>query len=78
MTRSNELEGKCAIVTGGSGGNRQRYHSQFAGGRAAVATFDLSPPRCNDIPWFHCDVRSDESVRVGGATFFKQLDGSTW
>jgi NAD(P)-dependent dehydrogenase (short-subunit alcohol dehydrogenase family) len=38
-----------------------------------VATsLDLSPPPDHDIPWLHCDVRSDGSVGSAVRQFFQQ------
>lgn len=64
MTRSNELDGKIAIVTGGSGGIGSAIIRALQEAGATAASFDLSPPVQTAVPWFQCDVRSDESVAV--------------
>lgn len=62
MTGSTELEGKVAIVTGGSGGIGSAIIRLLQASGAVAASFDLSPSAENEVPWFHCDVRRDDSV----------------
>lgn len=52
----NDLAGRVAIVTGGSGGIGRTIAGALAGGGATVVNFDVSGA---DVP---CDVRDDTSV----------------
>jgi 3-oxoacyl-[acyl-carrier protein] reductase len=57
-----ELDGKIALVTGGSGaiGGAIIQSLQIAGAKAI--SLDLERPSSADIPWINCDVRDDSSV----------------
>ncbi len=72
MTVVKELAGKCAVVTGGSGGIGSAIVRSLQEAGALATSLDLSPPPGNDIPWLHCDVRSDESVGATVEQFYKQ------
>ena len=62
MTFSTGLEGKVAVVTGGSGGIGSAIVRLLQASGVVVASFDLSAPTDGEVPWFHCDVRRDDSV----------------
>jgi len=72
MSGGNELAGKYAVVTGGSGGIGSAIVRSLQKAGAVAASLDLSPPPANDIPWLHCDMRSDDSVGSAVQQFFKQ------
>ena len=72
MTSSNELAGKCAVVTGGSGAIGSAIVRTLQKAGAVATSLDLSPPPGNDIPWIECDVRSDNSVGAAVQQFFQQ------
>jgi 3-oxoacyl-[acyl-carrier protein] reductase len=72
MTSANELAGKTAIVTGGSGGIGSAIIHAFQEAGAVAASLDLSPPPDQDIPWLQCDVGSDSSVSSTVQQFFGQ------
>ena len=72
MTGVNQLAGKTAVVTGGSGGIGSAIVRSLQEAGAVATSLDLSPPPDHDIPWLHCDVRSDESVGSAVQQFFQQ------
>ncbi|MFI5105728.1 MAG: SDR family NAD(P)-dependent oxidoreductase, partial [Terriglobales bacterium] len=72
MTSVNQLAGKYAVVTGGSGGIGSAIVRSMQEAGAVATSLDLSPPPHDDIPWLHCDVRSDDSVGSAVQQFFKQ------
>ena len=72
MTSANELAGKTAIVTGGSGGIGSAIIRSLQQAGAVATSLDLSPPPDNDIAWLRCDVRSDGSVSSAVQQFFGQ------
>lgn len=74
MNRSSELEGKVAIVTGGSGGIGSAIIGLLRASGAVAASFDLSPPSDGEVPWFHCDVRCDDSVAASVQQVQAQFD----
>ena len=72
MTSVNELAGKTAIVTGGSGGIGSAIIRSLQQAGAVATSLDLSPSPDKDIPWLQCDVRSDDSVGSAVQQFFQQ------
>ncbi len=72
MTGGDELAGKTAIVTGGSGGIGSAIVRSLQQAGATATSLDLAPPPDQDIPWLQCDVRSDESVQSAVQQFFRQ------
>ena len=72
MTGVNQLAGKTAVVTGGSGGIGSAIVRSLQEAGALATSLDLSPPPDNHIPWLQCDVRSDESVSSAVRQFFQQ------
>ena len=67
-----ELAGKTAVVTGGSGGIGQAILHSLQRAGAVVASLDVSAPKENNTPWLPCDVRSDESVAAAVEQFHQQ------
>ena len=57
-----EMKGKVAVITGGSGaiGHAIARGLEVAG--ASVSLLDLVPPKDSALPWIECDVRTDSSV----------------
>ena len=72
MTGRNELAGKTAVVTGGSGGIGSAIIRSLQEAGAIAASLDLAPPPGSEIPWLACDVRSDDSVASAVQQFFQQ------
>jgi NAD(P)-dependent dehydrogenase (short-subunit alcohol dehydrogenase family) len=62
MTCGNDFEGKVAIVTGGSGGIGSAIIGALQASGTVAVSLDVSPPSAGEVPWFHCDVRRDDSV----------------
>lgn len=67
-----ELAGKTAVVTGGSGGIGQAIIQSLQAAGAVAASLDVSPPAQKEIPWIECDVRKDESVAASVQQFYQQ------
>jgi NAD(P)-dependent dehydrogenase (short-subunit alcohol dehydrogenase family) len=67
-----ELVGKTAVVTGGSGGIGQAIIQNLQDAGAVAASLDLVAPPMKDIPWLKCDMRSDESVAQAVQQFQQQ------
>jgi len=62
MNQELELDGKVAVVTGGSGaiGSAIVRSLQCAGARAVA--LDVTPRHDSALPWLRCDVRDETSV----------------
>lgn len=67
-----ELSGKTAVVTGGSGGIGQAIIHSLQEAGAVAASLDVSPTQEKQFPWFQCDVRSDESVAGAVGQFYRK------
>ncbi len=62
MNQGRELDGKVAVVTGGSGAiGGAVMRSLQAGGARAIA-LDVSASSDSNVPWVRCDVRDESSV----------------
>lgn len=72
MTGLSELAGKTAVVTGGSGGIGSAIVRSLQEAGAIATSLDLAPSPDSDIPWLHCDVRSDDSVGSAVRQFVEQ------
>jgi 3-oxoacyl-[acyl-carrier protein] reductase len=72
MTGSNELEGKVAAVTGGSGGIGSVIVRTLQQAGATAVSLDLAPPPEGDIRWQQCDVRSDDSMAAAVQQLFRE------
>ncbi len=70
MTR--ELEGKVAVVTGGSGAIGTAIVSALAAAGATAVAFDVASPADSHAPWITCDVRGDDSVAHAVRTVIAQ------
>ncbi len=62
MTGTSELEGKVAVITGGSGAIGQAIARTLQAAGATVFSLDVSPPHDSSIPYVNCNVRDDNSV----------------
>jgi NAD(P)-dependent dehydrogenase (short-subunit alcohol dehydrogenase family) len=67
-----ELAGKTAVVTGGSGGIGQAILQSLGDAGAMAASLDVMSPPTKGLPWLRCDVRSDESVAEAVQQFHRQ------
>lgn len=63
MPGSPDLEGKIAVVTGGSGAIGQSIVHTLTTAGAQAFSIDTAAPKDSGIPWIECDVRDDASVR---------------
>ncbi len=57
-----ELEGKVALVTGGSGAIGSAIASALTDAGATAVSLDVAKPPNGGAHWVACDIRSDESV----------------
>lgn len=74
MIQLHELEGKAAIVTGGSGGIGSAIIQTLRESGAVAASFDPLPPTETGTPWFCCDVRRDDSLASAVQQFYRQFE----
>ena len=57
-----ELEGKVAVVTGGSGAIGSAIITALTAAGATAVSLDVAPAKDSHGKWVACDVRNDESV----------------
>lgn len=62
MNQPSDINGKVAVVTGGSGAIGQAIARALQRAGTQVVLLDVVPPRDSDLQWIECDVRSDSSV----------------
>ena len=62
MSGKNELAGKVAVITGGSGAIGGAICEKLAQAGSCAISFDVAAPARRDIPYVWCDVRDDASV----------------
>ena len=62
MPSSPDIEGKIAVVTGGSGAIGQAIVRELRSAGARAISLDLAAPKDPELPWIECDVRDDASV----------------
>jgi len=62
-----ELRGKVAAVSGGSGAIGAAILSALHGAGATGVSLDVAPPQNSATPWFACDIRNDDSVAAAMA-----------
>jgi 3-oxoacyl-[acyl-carrier protein] reductase len=73
VSAGQELSGKVAAVSGGSGGLGVAIIGALSQAGAVAVSLDLAPPPAgNEIPWQQCDVRNDESVKAALQEIFRQ------
>ncbi len=62
MSAENELAGRVAVITGGSGAIGGAIREKLAQAGAHAISFDVAAPARPEIPYVPCDVRDDASV----------------
>jgi len=62
MNQASDINGKVAVVTGGSGAIGQAISHAFQRAGTQVLLLDVVPPKDPALQWIECDVRSDSSV----------------
>jgi 3-oxoacyl-[acyl-carrier protein] reductase len=62
MNQASDINGKVAVVTGGSGAIGQAIARALLRASAQVLLLDVAPPRNSALSWIECDVRDDSSV----------------
>ncbi len=62
MNEASDINGKVAVVTGGSGAIGQAIARALLRGSAQVLLLDVAPPKDSALSWIECDVRDDSSV----------------
>jgi len=62
LSAENELAGKVAVITGGSGAIGCAIRERLAQAGAHAISFDVASPGDPEIPFIPCDVRHDTSV----------------
>jgi NAD(P)-dependent dehydrogenase (short-subunit alcohol dehydrogenase family) len=62
MNQPADINGKVAVVTGGSGAIGQAIARALQRASAQVLLLDIVPPKDSALQWIECDVRSDTSV----------------
>ncbi|HXX00842.1 MAG TPA: SDR family NAD(P)-dependent oxidoreductase [Candidatus Acidoferrales bacterium] len=62
MNQASDLNGRIAVVTGGSGVIGQAIARALQAAGAYVSLLDVATPKGLALPWIECDVRDDSSV----------------
>ncbi|HMK21374.1 MAG TPA: SDR family NAD(P)-dependent oxidoreductase, partial [Terriglobales bacterium] len=62
MNQASDINGRIAVVTGGSGAIGQAIARALQAAGAYVSLLDVAPPKGFALPWIECDVRDDSSV----------------
>ncbi len=62
MNEASDINGKVAVVTGGSGAIGQAIARALLRASAQVLLLDVAPPKDSALSWIECDVRDDSSV----------------
>ncbi len=62
MNEASDINGKVAVVTGGSGAIGQAIARALLRASARVLLLDVAPPKNSALSWIECDVRDDSSV----------------
>ena len=72
MTPGNELAGKVAMVTGGSGAIGGAICEKLGEAGAVAVSLDLVAPARRSIPFVSCDVRDDASVSAAVEKVYRE------
>jgi acetoacetyl-CoA reductase/3-oxoacyl-[acyl-carrier protein] reductase len=71
----NDLAGRVAVVTGGSGAIGGAIATALTKAGATVVNLDVVPPAAEDAPrWIKCDLRDDASVANAIATIVEERE----
>jgi len=62
MNQAFDINGRVAVVTGGSGAIGQAIARGLQRAGAHVLLLDIVPPKDSALQWIECDVRDDSSV----------------
>ena len=62
MSHARDLEGKVAVVTGGSGAIGSTIVRALSDAGAQAVSFDLAPTPDRGLPWVRCDVRDEAEI----------------
>lgn len=62
MNQTSDINGKVAVVTGGSGAIGQAIACALLRANAQVLLLDVAPPKNSALSWIECDVRDDSSM----------------
>ena len=62
MNQASDINGRIAVVTGGSGAIGQAIARALQNAGAYVSLLDVASPKGSALPWIECDVRDDSSV----------------
>ncbi len=62
MTQHSDLDGKVAVVTGGSGAIGGAIAQALRSAGARAVSIDVTRSKDSNLPWVECDVRDDASV----------------
>ena len=62
MNQASDINGRIAVVTGGSGAIGQAIARALQNAGAYVSLLDVASPKGDALPWIECDVRDDSSV----------------
>ena len=62
MNQASDINGRIAVVTGGSGAIGHAIARALQNAGAYVSLLDVASPKGSALPWIECDVRDDSSV----------------